>query len=147
MFQILFINVSCEVIHTETLFLTVWKISVSFSISEFVNCFAKTRSEVYHGKRNVHDDLFFRLYVKYRLTHGVETQFKAFMKGFNELVPQHLIKMFDERELEVRLFLSASLYYYQGQKPINFNDLFMRSMQKVNSMIHKRSSLEYISLM
>ena len=73
----------------------------------------------------MHDNVSFRLYVKYRLTHGVETQFKAFMKGFNELVPQHLIKMFDERELEVHLFLSASLYYYQGQKPINFNHLLM----------------------
>jgi len=44
---------------------------------------------------------YVQLYVKYRLMHGVETQFKAFLKGFNDLVPQHLIKMFDERELEL----------------------------------------------
>jgi len=44
---------------------------------------------------------FYRLYVNYRLRYGVEKQFKAFMKGFSELVPLHLIKMFDERELEV----------------------------------------------
>ncbi|XP_065659340.1 E3 ubiquitin-protein ligase SMURF2 isoform X2 [Hydra vulgaris] len=44
---------------------------------------------------------FLKLYVNYRLRHGVEMQFKAFMKGFNELVPQHIIRMFDERELEL----------------------------------------------
>ena len=95
----------------------------------------------------MHDNMSFRLYVKYRLTHGVETQSKAFMKGFNELVPQHLIKMFDERELEVHLFLSTSLSYYQYQKRINCNQLFKRSMQKVNPMIHKLSSWEYVLLL
>lgn len=43
----------------------------------------------------------FRLYVNYRLLYGIEKQFKAFVKGFTELVPLHLIKMFDEREMEV----------------------------------------------
>jgi E3 ubiquitin-protein ligase NEDD4 len=31
----------------------------------------------------------------------VSEQFEAFMSGFNELIPQELINVFDERELEV----------------------------------------------
>lgn len=33
---------------------------------------------------------------------GIEQQFLALQKGFNELIPQHLLKPFDEKELEVR---------------------------------------------
>ena len=32
---------------------------------------------------------------------GVESQFAALQKGLNELVSQHLLKPFDEREIEV----------------------------------------------
>lgn len=32
---------------------------------------------------------------------GIEAQFLALQKGFNEIIPQHLLKPFDERELEV----------------------------------------------
>lgn len=32
---------------------------------------------------------------------GIEQQFLALQKGFNELIPQHLLKSFDEKELEV----------------------------------------------
>jgi hypothetical protein len=34
---------------------------------------------------------------------GIEAQFLALQKGFNEIIPQHLLKPFDERELEVIL--------------------------------------------
>ena len=33
--------------------------------------------------------------------HGIEPQFLALQKGFNELIPQSLLKSFDERELEL----------------------------------------------
>lgn len=33
---------------------------------------------------------------------GIEAQFLALQKGFNELIPQHLLKPFDQKELEVR---------------------------------------------
>ena len=33
--------------------------------------------------------------------HGIEQQFLALQKGFNELIPQSLLKAFDERELEL----------------------------------------------
>lgn len=45
--------------------------------------------------------LSFRLYVNWRFMRGIEAQFLALQKGFNELIPQHLLKPFDQKELEV----------------------------------------------
>lgn len=42
-----------------------------------------------------------RLYVNWRFLRGIEAQFLALQKGFNEVIPQHLLKTFDEKELEV----------------------------------------------
>lgn len=42
-----------------------------------------------------------RLYVNWRFLRGIEAQFLALQKGFNEVIPQHLLKAFDEKELEV----------------------------------------------
>ena len=39
--------------------------------------------------------------INYRFMHGIEPQFLALQKGFNELIPQCLLKCFDERELEL----------------------------------------------
>jgi len=44
---------------------------------------------------------FVELMVEYRTTKRVQEQYTAFMEGFNELVPQDLINVFDERELEL----------------------------------------------
>jgi len=44
---------------------------------------------------------YVKLYVNYRFMHGIEQQFLALQKGFNELIPQNLLKPFDERELEL----------------------------------------------
>lgn len=44
---------------------------------------------------------YVKLYVTYRFMHGIEQQFLALQKGFNELIPQNLLKPFDERELEL----------------------------------------------
>ena len=41
------------------------------------------------------------LIVEYRISKRVHEQFDAFMSGFNELIPQELINVFDERELEL----------------------------------------------
>ncbi|NXU24017.1 SMUF1 ligase, partial [Thalassarche chlororhynchos] len=42
-----------------------------------------------------------RLYVNWRFMRGIEAQFLALQKGFNELIPQHLLKPFDQKELEL----------------------------------------------
>ncbi|PVF96727.1 putative ubiquitin-protein ligase [Serendipita vermifera] len=44
---------------------------------------------------------FVDLMVEYRITKRVQEQYTAFMEGFNELIPQELINVFDERELEL----------------------------------------------
>lgn len=48
-----------------------------------------------------HFALACRLYVNWRFLRGIEAQFLALQKGFNEVIPQHLLKTFDEKELEV----------------------------------------------
>jgi len=44
---------------------------------------------------------YVKLYVNFRFMQGIEQQFLALQKGFNELIPQHFLKPFDERELEL----------------------------------------------
>ena len=39
--------------------------------------------------------------VEYRISKRVKEQFDSFMLGFSELIPQDLINVFDERELEL----------------------------------------------
>lgn len=39
--------------------------------------------------------------MQWRFRAGVEKQFIALQKGFHELIPPHLLKMFDEKELEL----------------------------------------------
>jgi len=41
------------------------------------------------------------LMAEWRLTRGVERQTKAFLDGFNEVVPLQWLQYFDEKELEV----------------------------------------------
>lgn len=41
------------------------------------------------------------LIVEHRISKRVQEQFGAIMLGFNELIPQELINVFDERELEL----------------------------------------------
>ena len=40
-------------------------------------------------------------YVQWRFKVGIEKQFVALQKGFNELIQSHLLKSFDEKELEL----------------------------------------------
>ncbi|KAJ8037541.1 E3 ubiquitin-protein ligase SMURF2 [Holothuria leucospilota] len=44
---------------------------------------------------------YVKLYVQWRFLRGIEPQFLALQKGFHELIPSHLLKPFDERELEL----------------------------------------------
>ncbi|CAF3440978.1 unnamed protein product [Rotaria sp. Silwood1] len=46
---------------------------------------------------------YLELMTKWRFTRGVEEQTKAFLHGFNEVVPLQWIQIFDERELELLL--------------------------------------------
>ncbi|KAK9466291.1 hypothetical protein V1512DRAFT_264301 [Lipomyces arxii] len=44
---------------------------------------------------------YVELITEWRISKRVEDQFKAFISGFNELIPQELVNVFDERELEL----------------------------------------------
>ena len=44
-----------------------------------------------------------RLMTEWRMTRGIEEQTKAFLEGFNSVVPLEWLKYFDERELELML--------------------------------------------
>ncbi|XP_063234508.1 E3 ubiquitin-protein ligase SMURF1 isoform X2 [Bacillus rossius redtenbacheri] len=44
---------------------------------------------------------YVKLYVNYRFMRGIEQQFLALQKGFTELVPNQLLRPFDEREIEL----------------------------------------------
>ncbi|KAL3876572.1 hypothetical protein ACJMK2_034407 [Sinanodonta woodiana] len=46
---------------------------------------------------------YVKLYVQWRFMRGIEAQFLALQKGFNEIIPQHLLRPFDERELELMI--------------------------------------------
>ncbi|RUS90106.1 hypothetical protein EGW08_002148 [Elysia chlorotica] len=46
---------------------------------------------------------YVRLYVQWRFMRGIEAQFLSLQKGFNEILPQHLLRPFDERELELMI--------------------------------------------
>ena len=44
---------------------------------------------------------FVELKTEWIISKPVEGQFRSFMEGFNELIPQELVQVFDERELEL----------------------------------------------
>lgn len=46
---------------------------------------------------------YVRLYVHWRFMRGIEAQFLALQKGFNEIIPQHMLRPFDEKELELMI--------------------------------------------
>lgn len=46
---------------------------------------------------------YVRLYVQWRFMRGIEAQFLALQKGFNEIIPQHMLRPFDEKELELMI--------------------------------------------
>ena len=43
------------------------------------------------------------LVTEWRMTRGIEDQTRAFLDGFNEVVPLEWLQYFDERELELML--------------------------------------------
>lgn len=57
-----------------------------------------------HSKGTLHppiDASCLSTVIDYRISRRVKEQFEAFMSGFSELIPQDLINVFDERELEL----------------------------------------------
>lgn len=60
-----------------------------------------------HGQRtSVQHRFCFSLMAEWRFSRGVQEQTKAFLDGFNEVVPLQWLQYFDEKELEVRAFVT-----------------------------------------
>ena len=86
-----------------------------------------------------------RLYVQWRFLRGIEAQFLALQKGFNELIPQHLLRPFDERELEVRVYglfaFSMGICVYPKMFVAAchlYNVIFYCNIQYMHQIQHKR---------
>ncbi|GFG36145.1 hypothetical protein Cfor_02401 [Coptotermes formosanus] len=83
---------------------------------------------------------YMRLMTEWRMTRGIEEQTKAFLDGFNEVVPLEWLKYFDERELELMLcgmqeidvddWQRNSIYrhYTRNSKQVAWFWQFVRSM-------------------
>lgn len=57
----------------------------------------------------------FRVIIKWRFSDRVEKQMHAFMDGFNDIIPQQLLSVFDPNELEVNcLPIDVSVYGVMG---------------------------------
>lgn len=50
-----------------------------------------------------------RLVTQWRLVGRVEAQYKAFLRGFSEILPLQSLQLFDEKELEVSLSVAGPL--------------------------------------
>ena len=63
------------------------------------------------------------LVVEYRISRRVKDQFDAFMSGFSELIPQELINVFDERELELLIggMSEIDVYVRSCSLPVIYN--------------------------
>ena len=57
--------------------------------------------------------------VEYRISKRVNEQFEAFMTGFSELIPQDLINVFDERELELLIGGMSEIDVYANLPPLS----------------------------
>jgi E3 ubiquitin-protein ligase NEDD4 len=83
---------------------------------------------------------------QWRIVKRVEEQFKAFMSGFTEFIPQNLINVFDERELELLIggiteidvddWIKNSEYKYYS-----FDDEVIQWFWKVNFLLFCTYSL------
>lgn len=59
--------------------------------------------------------------VEYRISRRVNEQFEAFMAGFSELIPQDLINVFDERELELLIGGMSEIDVYVTYHPLSIS--------------------------
>lgn len=91
----------------------------------------------------------FRLYVNWRFLRGIEAQFLALQKGFNEVIPQHLLKAFDEKELEVVELIHLLILFYTSEIVsnviYNLTRSFLCIKASVSSYLTMTSSLPFPS--
>lgn len=67
---------------------------------------------------------------QWRFKRGVEEQTKAFLDGFNEVVPLHWLQFYDERELELMLCGMQELNVNEWEKHTVYRN-YTRSSKQV----------------
>ena len=60
------------------------------------------------------------LVTNWRIQKRIEEQFNCFAQGFNELIPQDLINVFDERELELLIGGIAEMDVHDWKKHTDY---------------------------
>ena len=71
-----------------------------------------------------------RLMTTWRFKRGVEEQTKAFLDGFNEVVPLHWLQFYDERELELMLCGMQELNVNEWEKNTVYRN-YTRSAKQI----------------
>ena len=71
-----------------------------------------------------------RLMTTWRFKRGVEEQTKAFLDGFNEVVPLHWLQFYDERELELMLCGMQELNVNEWEKHTVYRN-YTRSAKQI----------------
>jgi len=71
----------------------------------------------------------FRMMTQWRFKRGVEEQMKAFLDGFNEVVPLQWLQFFDERELELMLCGMQELNANEWEKHTVYRNYTRNSKQ------------------
>ena len=59
--------------------------------------------------------------IDWRFSRGVKEQTRAFLDGFNEVVPLQWLQYFDERELEVCCFVFVNKLFGKQKYFLEFN--------------------------
>ena len=73
--------------------------------------------------------LALRMVMQWRFKRGVEEQTKAFLDGFNEVVPLQWLQFFDERELELMLCGMQELNANEWEKNTVYRNYTRNSKQ------------------
>lgn len=82
---------------------------------------------------------------QWRFKRGVEEQTKAFLDGFNEVVPLHWLQFFDERELELMLCGMQELHAGEWEKHTVYRN-YHRNSKQIQWFWQVRASLLPLSV-
>lgn len=83
--------------------------NVRFTTHSVLYCAEKQVVELVQGGaklrvRNSTKHQYLDVLAQYRLANSQRDEMEHFLKGLNELIPDNLLSIFDENELEVRLY-------------------------------------------
>merc|ERR1712136_69867 len=93
---------------------------------------------------------YIQLVIKWRFVSRVQDQMKSFLKGFNELIPSNLLKIFDENELELLMCGLADVDVNDWKKHTNYkgdyhaNDKVIQWFWKLILMMEREMRVRFL---